>query len=799
MGIWSLNLCRAYPGAVTAMLSLTGMAVSQESGRPMDKTPIVSVFSGSASCRSCHERFYSLWSTSFHGRALQPYTQDWAARALTPQTEPVRVGPAEVRAVVDGNDPDAGLVLETGPQGRKAYRIEHVMGGKNVTYFLTPLDRGRLQVLPVAYDVRRRQWYNTTESMVRHVPGLGDAALDWRDPALTFNTSCYTCHVSQLAPNYDPNTDTFRTTWGEPGIACETCHGEALDHVRVCKQAADDRPPADLKLITVSRKRGFSASRIDSACAPCHAKMTPLTGRVGLGDDFFDHYGLTTLEDPDFFPDGRDLGENFTYTLWRMSPCVQSGQLDCMHCHTSSGRYRFAGPGAAEQACLPCHRERVDRAAEHAHHEPQPGGPTCVSCHMPMTEFARMRRSDHSMRPPMPAATIAFGSPNACTLCHQDRDAAWADKQVRSWHSQDYQAPVLYVAGLVAEARRGDWRRLPALLEYVQDRTRDEVFANSLIRLVSGCEDPRKWPVLVDRLRNDPSPLIRGSAAEGLSSPRTPEVISALADATQDPVRLVRVRAGAGLMAVPEDRIPSGRRDSVRRAAQEYVDGLRARGYQWDAQYNLGNVFMDRGRFDQAVRHYRYAVQLRPDSVPALVNAATCYNLMGQDTQAEKALRQAIQAEPNHVAGHLNLGLLLGELGRFPEAAAEFRATLRLDPNSAVAAYNLAEILKADQPSEALVWYRKAADVRPGEGKYGYALALYLAQSGGVSEAVGLLESLVRDRADYGPVYLLLGQIYRQQGRIRAAIDLFAKAAANDRLPQADRQFFREQIQRLQQ
>ena len=57
----------------------------------------------------------------------------------------------------------------------------------------------------------------------------------------------------------------------------------------------------------------------------------------------------------------------------------------------------------------------------------------CVSCHMPMTEFARMRRSDHSMRPPTPATTLLYNSPNACNLCHTNKDAAWADKLVREW------------------------------------------------------------------------------------------------------------------------------------------------------------------------------------------------------------------------------------------------------------------------------------------------------------------------------------------------------------------------------
>jgi len=452
----------------------------------------------------------------------------------------------------------------------------------------------------------------------------------------------------------------------------------------------------------------------------------------------------------------------------------------------------------ANGACLPCHQGQVDRAAEHTHHEPNAVGPTCVSCHMPMTEFARMRRSDHSMRPPMPAATISFGSPNACTLCHKDKDAVWADRQVRTWHKQDYQAPVLHVANMVAEARKGDWGRLSVMLEYVQGKERDEVCANTLIRLLAGCQDLRKRPVLMDRLKNDPSPLIRSSAAEGLSGHLTPEVISALAAATRDPVRLVRVRAAADLLAVSAEAIPSEHRDNVRRATDEYVAGLQARGHQWDAQYNLANVFMDRGRFDQAIRHFQYALQLRPDTSPALVNAAMCYNQLGQNGQAEKALREAVRVDPNNVPGHLNLGLLLGELGRFPEAGTEFRTTLRLDPNSAVAAYNLAEILKLDRPAEALALYRNAVQLHPNEGKYGCAYALCLVQTGQVSQAIQVLESMVNRRTDYSPVYLVLGQIHQQQGRIGSAIDVFSKAAANERLLQEDRQAYTERVYHLQ-
>ena len=55
-----------------------------------------------------------------------------------------------------------------------------------------------------------------------------------------------------------------------------------------------------------------------------------------------------------------------------MSPCAKSGKLDCLHCHTSSGRYRFKAEDKANQACMPCHEKQVDNATEHTHHQEGP-------------------------------------------------------------------------------------------------------------------------------------------------------------------------------------------------------------------------------------------------------------------------------------------------------------------------------------------------------------------------------------------------------------------------------------------
>jgi hypothetical protein len=91
----------------------------------------------------------------------------------------------------------------------------------------------------VAYDVRQKEWF-TTSSMIRHfAEGARTEPVSWRDPLLTFNTACYSCHVSQLDTNYDLKTDTYNTRWLEPGINCETCHGPSREHNRICRGPQD--------------------------------------------------------------------------------------------------------------------------------------------------------------------------------------------------------------------------------------------------------------------------------------------------------------------------------------------------------------------------------------------------------------------------------------------------------------------------------------------------------------------------------------------------------------------------------
>jgi tetratricopeptide (TPR) repeat protein len=746
-------------------------------------------YSGTQSCRECHEKFYRLWAPSHHGLAMQPFKAEFFQTRLVPQVKSLTIGDSQYQVEFFG---EQGWIREGGPKGNKKYPIVHVMGGKNVFYFLTPMDRGRLQVLPLAYDVQRKSWFDTAASGIRHFQNLEEKPVGWQDPEYTFNTSCYGCHVSQFTRNYDLKTDAYNSVWREPGINCEACHGSAVEHVRVCRQAAAGKPPEDLK-IPVIRPPRYSRKIAGDACASCHAKASPLTVSYQPGDDFFDHFDLGVLDLPDYYPDGRDLGENYTYTQWLLSPCAGSGQMDCLHCHTSSGRFRFTD-NEKNKACMPCHASKVENESDHTHHLKGSAGSQCISCHMPKTEFARMRRSDHSMLPPTPTTSIAYKSPNACNVCHTDKEAAWADKWVRQWRKRDYQDSVLHRASLIDEARRRNWKRLPAMLEYLGRKDHDAVFAASLIRLLRPCSDGRKWPFLT-RALEDPSPLVRASAAESLGDRMDEETVKVLSAAIQDKSRLVRVRAASAMAAIPRDLLDARTATAFDQAVREFKATLDARPDYWSSHYNVGSFYLLQRDYNQAAAFFEAAIRLQPSVIQPYVNISFAYNALGLNNKAEQSLRRAFELEPDSLEANLNLGLLLGEMGRLEEAGSHLRKAAELDPQSAVAVYNLGVIsAKLGQINPAIDYLHRAHKLQPENPQYGYSLAFYLYQNGSASDSVNILQRIVRQEAPYTDAICLLGEICLKQGKIREARTLYQRALKSNKLSAEDSELLKSRI-----
>ena len=761
-------------------------------------------YMGSSDCRSCHERFYELWSTSHHGLAMQAFSADFA-KTLKPMKEEVVSG--DSRFLVELGK-TGGFLRETKPDGTiKRYPIRHALGGRNVYFFLVPMQGGRLQVAPVAYYVHTGKWYSSTASMVRHFQsGPADSALDWTDRQLTFNTACHDCHVSQLQKNYDPATDSYHTTWKEAGINCETCHGPAETHIRVAEEA--EKAGVELKELKLLRfHEDLNMEQRDATCSPCHAKMVPLTDAFTPGELFFNHYDLTSYEDRDFYVDGRDHGENYTMTGWMANPCANAGKLECIKCHTSSGRFRFKEN--PNQACLPCHQKKVDEIVEHSHH-PAKAGLSCIDCHMPKTAQAYMTRSDHSFRPPAPAASLEFGSPNACVICHfpdQDpmwantvhtnrADLEWANKHFRKMFETDQQDKILRLGRVIQACRDGNWDQLPEILAYLDDPDCDPPSQVAILRLLVPCPYPAKWEPMLKKLGAS-HPWVRATAAASLQYDQTAPATKGLLKACSDPFRTVRIRAAGALLGRDLSSASKEERDAFEKAKAEYWNSLVIWPDRWSSHYNQGIYFDRLGEPQKALKAYEKSMELREDALQPKLNASMDYARLGQPTNAYTVLKEALAVAPNNPMVLFNLALMDAEFKNLDATEKHLRAAYKADSNMAQAAYNLGVLLCRKPDEEGFEWLKKATQTAPENWDYLSVRLFFLEQADRTAEMeTALKEAIASEHAPPEAYFTLIGN-YLKAGRKAEALQICKKAKLAPHLPADARRYAAQMEQEI--
>jgi Flp pilus assembly protein TadD len=129
---------------------------------------------------------------------------------------------------------------------------------------------------------------------------------------------------------------------------------------------------------------------------------------------------------------------------------------------------------------------------------------------------------------------------------------------------------------------------------------------------------------------------------------------------------------------------------------------------------NLGVVFVEQGRFAEAIPHFTKALQIRPNDVKAHINLAVSLVNLGDLQKAIEHYRKALELEPHHAGAHNNLGNALLIQGKVDEAAAEFSKALNINGDYAEAHNNLGVVLaRQGRFTEAIEHFSKALEISP--------------------------------------------------------------------------------------
>jgi len=121
----------------------------------------------------------------------------------------------------------------------------------------------------------------------------------------------------------------------------------------------------------------------------------------------------------------------------------------------------------------------------------------------------------------------------------------------------------------------------------------------------------------------------------------------------------------------------------------------------WMAHDNLGSYLYRRGHFEEAMGHYRKAIQINPNDYEVLNNLGAAFAAKGRFDEAIENYNQALRIKPNYSEALNNLGVALAAKGRLNEAIGNYRKAIQLNPTSSGALNNLAWLL-ATSPDDQL-------------------------------------------------------------------------------------------------
>ncbi|MBU0463222.1 MAG: hypothetical protein KKE12_06370 [Proteobacteria bacterium] len=392
---------------------------------PIDETALQQPkdYVGSTRCGECHDKIYYNWKSTKHPYKISEANKKTVVGDFwTNNTLKLKDKRDDIEKVVAKmSEKDGKFYAETyDAQGKmNQFEIIYNIGGIWKQRYLTKFPNGSLQVLPIQYNIKTREWVDY-HGLKEFTP---DDSHFWSSSERTWQKNCAKCHVTGFKMNFEDGK--YESTWADNGAGCEGCHGPGSHHVN---------SPDIKKLDTVyNPARDHDDRRAAMTCGQCHNRGKSTDGKFGypntytVGDELTFHYVSVTPEKNKnrFWPDGSSKAHHQQFLDFQKSAMSSSG-MKCWSCHDP--HKPFAGNSSSlrltgNRLCESCHTDvSGSKSLSHSLHD----NGNCQGCHMPKTAKSATTGdiASHTFFAIPPTATVELGGgdtqkqPNSCNLCH---------------------------------------------------------------------------------------------------------------------------------------------------------------------------------------------------------------------------------------------------------------------------------------------------------------------------------------------------------------------------------------------
>jgi arylsulfatase A-like enzyme/lipopolysaccharide biosynthesis regulator YciM len=198
-----------------------------------------------------------------------------------------------------------------------------------------------------------------------------------------------------------------------------------------------------------------------------------------------------------------------------------------------------------------------------------------------------------------------------------------------------------------------------------------------------------------------------------------------------------------------------------------------------DAHQMLGSIAVQEERYEEAVEHFKGALEVRDDHLTSIRGLAHAYRQMDMDEEALLGFQQILTLEPGDTMATLGSVDVLVELDRRPEAIELLQEATDTEEPAPILLNQLGELLSLDgRTSDATAAFEQAIEAKSDLVPAKFNLAVLLEEGADPRRAVGLYEEVIEQAPDHFQAHFNLGRLYgamgdtaRQQAMWEAAIE----------------------------
>jgi len=687
---------------------------------------------GDKACTACHEKEVKEWKGSHHDLAMMEADNksvlgDFKNATFNYNGIITTFFKKDDKFMVNTDSEDGTL---------KDYEISYTFGVYPLQQYMIKFPKGNVQVMDIAWDSRKKEeggqrWFHIHKD---DNVTAGDI-LHWTGQNFNWNYMCADCHSTNLKKNYDVKTKSYHTTWDIIDVSCEACHGPASKHMEWSKTPHKELSNKGFALsfknkkwkwdVNTKEKKGGADHQELEVCAKCHSRRSQLDDDYVPGNKFSDHYLAVQLDQGLYFPDGKIQDEVYVYDSFLQSKMYAAG-VTCTDCHNP---HTLERKSKGDKVCSQCHSEEKYMATSHHKHKEGGEGASCVSCHMPARIYMGVdSRNDHSFRVPRPDVSVEMKEiPNACNLCHTDKDAQWSTDAMKKWYGKIPVGKQNFAHSL--QALRSNSQDAPKNLYDVLTSDAPNIAKATASAYLGNYPSKQTYTTTLQMLgRSDAQ--IRRSALIALEAFPPKMRMKKTFEMLNDPVKIVRMEAARQLSAFSLGEVDPKTKEILQKAFDEYEKILLFTAERPESQVSLAVFYTNRKMPDKAQKAYSEALRLQPQFVPAYINYSNFLTNQGKSKEAFEILEKGIKNVPNMGILHHALGLWYVRNKASGKAVTELKKAAELSPNNARFAYVYAISLGKTDPKKAIEVLEKAYEKHNGNLQIVSGLAYYYKQIG---------------------------------------------------------------------